>query len=125
MKLVLICIALLDRCGSPILDGGWALLAGQKRIPSEASRIHALKLGLDWCSSASDFLASRMVVWLRSDLHWRSQLLSADEGWWPRTSMPLSTCPVVMTQQWAKITSTWFRRRILWTCGCFVGITRV
>ena len=35
------------RCGSPILDGGWALLAGQKRIPSEASRIHALNPGLD------------------------------------------------------------------------------
>jgi len=38
-------------------------------------------------------------------------------GWWglmARKSMPLSTCPVMMTHQWAKITSTWSRRLILW-----------
>lgn len=47
MKLALICIAPLAVAAPLFLDGGWALLAGPKRIPSEASRIHALKLGLD------------------------------------------------------------------------------
>ncbi len=73
------------RCGSPILDGEWALLAGQKRIPSEASRIHALNCGVTSTGAANYCRLARA----------HGEEVYAAEYF-----------PVVMTHQWAKITST-------------------